>query len=158
MNGKRLFPIGSSCIKRFGVAAMDDVVKRWQSAEKLFRAKGGRMGRAIVPLNGDYLSRDLLAFMLEMDVFEDNKYNYFDGYNDYLFMLDRFNERKDPTPAQKRKIAAILLNEVYPWLDRTVGKDGGFNYGGGGDYLVEDYGAMPVKVVGASDLQDGFHG
>ena len=147
-NGNRLFPIGSRCIKRFGVKEMDHVVNRWKAAGHLFSAKGGRMGKTIVPVNGDHFSKDFLEFLMGMGVFVGSEHNGFDGAGDYAFMVDMFNMRREPTLRQKRKIAAVLLNQVYPWLDKTIGEDGGFNYGDGGDTILGNHGDIT--------LQDGF--
>ena len=44
------------------------------------------------------------------------KYNDFNPENDYLFMLDMFNKKNDPTEKQQNKIKAIIMNSIRPYL------------------------------------------
>lgn len=39
-----------------------------------------------------------------------------DGRNDYDFMLDMFNQRRALTNAQQRKVKAILLSSIKPFI------------------------------------------
>lgn len=39
----------------------------------------------------------------------------YDGYNDYLFLLDMFNGGFC-SEAQERKCQAIIMQSIYPWL------------------------------------------
>lgn len=55
----------------------------------------------------------------------DTKYNQYDGEEDYNFMLKMFNKRDKAsiTINQDKKIKAILLNSVRPFLqDRLAEK------------------------------------
>lgn len=47
--------------------------------------------------------------------FRPTKYNGYDGYNDYLFLLDMFNGGFC-SEAQERKCQAIIMQSIYPWL------------------------------------------
>lgn len=51
----------------------------------------------------------------EQDAFRPTKYNGYDGYNDYLFLLDMFNGGFC-SEAQERKCQAIIMQSIYPWL------------------------------------------
>lgn len=84
--GESLFPIGSSCIKKFEQNDMDEELAGWQQAIKLME-----------------------------DAFRPTKYNGYDGYNDYLFLLDMFNGGFC-SEAQERKCKAIIMQSIYPWL------------------------------------------
>ena len=64
--------------------------------------------------SGSY-SRKLLYFLYEQDAFRPTKYNGYDGYNDYLFLLDMFNGGFC-SEAQERKCKAIIMQSIYPWL------------------------------------------
>lgn len=64
--------------------------------------------------SGSY-SRKLLYFLYEQDAFRPTKYNGYDGYNDYLFLLDMFNGGFC-SEAQERKCQAIIMQSIYPWL------------------------------------------
>ncbi|MDE6699222.1 MAG: hypothetical protein K2J91_07080, partial [Lachnospiraceae bacterium] len=49
-------------------------------------------------------------------------YNHYDGVNDYEFMLKMFNKRDKSsiTIKQNKKIKAVLLNSVKPFLLETL--------------------------------------
>lgn len=57
----------------------------------------------------------ILYFLYEQDAFRPTKYNGYDGYNDYLFLLDMFNGGFC-SEAQERKCQAIIMQSIYPWL------------------------------------------
>lgn len=89
--GETLSSIGSSCIKKFEQSDMDEELAGWQQAIKL------------------------MYFLYEQDAFRPTKYNGYDGYNDYLFLLDMFNGGFC-SEAQERKCQAIIMQSIYPWL------------------------------------------
>lgn len=68
-----------------------------------------------VHLHSGSYSRKLLYFLYEQDAFRPTKYNGYDGYNDYLFLLDMFNGGFC-SEAQERKCQAIIMQSIYPWL------------------------------------------
>ena len=49
-------------------------------------------------------------------------YNQYDGEEDYEFMLKMFNKRDKSTISvkQDKKIKAILLNSIKPFLQKTL--------------------------------------
>ena len=54
--------------------------------------EAARIGKEdYVHLHSGSYSRKLLYFLYEQDAFRPTKYNGYDGYNDYLFLLDMFN-------------------------------------------------------------------
>ena len=73
-----------------------------------------------ITLNKQYFSRKLLKSLYERGAFIPNKYNNFDGYSDYTFMLDMFNKRKTPSEAQQRKIRAIIVASIKPYLEKKL--------------------------------------
>lgn len=114
-NGNTLFPIGSTCIKKFEVDEMSNEVKCWRQAFRLMDeaarlSKGRRVG-----IHSGYFSRKLLAFMQDQGVFKPTSFNGNWGYGDYLFLLDMFNAR-EMTPRQEKKADAVIGTQVYPWL------------------------------------------
>lgn len=113
--GEVLYPIGSSCIRKFERDDMDEESACWKQAMKLVDA-AVKFGKAeLVSIGSGFYSRKLLAFMYEQDVFKPSKYNDWDDYNDYRFLLDMFNGGCR-SEKQQRKCDAIIRNEVYPWL------------------------------------------
>lgn len=117
-NGNRLFPIGSSCIEKFDRKDLIDFTNVNESMFKLLRAmKTGKF----IELNSELFTRKLLLYLFENRVF-DNDFNGLDGRNDYEFMLKMFNKRNkdDISYAQKRKIRAIIMNSIRPYLERRL--------------------------------------
>lgn len=109
------FPIGSSCIKKFEQNDMDEELAGWQQAIKLME-DAAKLGKEdYVHLHSGSYSRKLLYFLYEQDAFRPTKYNGYDGYNDYLFLLDMFNGGFC-SEAQERKCKAIIMQFIYPWL------------------------------------------
>lgn len=113
-NGSILFPIGSSCINKFGRRDLREVTSLIEDQFRLFHAvEEGRF----LSLNTELFSRKLLKWLYEEGAFN-TEYNGYDGENDYEFMLKMFNKRdkNSITTNQDRKIKAILLNSVRPFL------------------------------------------
>ena len=114
-NGNILFPIGSSCIKKFG---RDDLDEEIAIKEKMFSLFHAVEKHERIELSAKYFSKKLLYYFYENDVFKPNQYNHFDGYNDYEFLLKMFRKtnKSDITEAQHRKIRALIVNSILPYL------------------------------------------
>lgn len=115
INGNELFPIGSSCIKKFG---RNDLNNEADIHEDMFKLMHAVAKNEFITLDSVYFSRKLLYALYEEGAFAANKYNSYDGENDYQFMLNMFNKRHkdDITLAQRRKIGAIIINSIGPFL------------------------------------------
>lgn len=112
--GRILFPIGSSCINKFGRSDLREATSLIEDQFRLFHAvEEGRF----LSLNTDLFSRKLLKWLYEEGAFN-TEYNGYNGENDYQFMLQMFNkhDKNRITINQERKIKAILLNSVRPFL------------------------------------------
>lgn len=73
-------------------------------------------GETLSPIGSSCIKKfELLYFLYEQDAFRPTKYNGYDGYNDYLFLLDMFNGGFC-SEAQERKCQAIIMQSIYPWL------------------------------------------
>ena len=117
--GEILSPIGSSCIKKFEQSDMDEELAGWQQAIKLME-EAARIGKEdYVHLHSGSYSRKLLYFLYEQDAFRPTKYNGYDGYNDYLFLLDMFNGGFC-SEAQERKCQAIIMQSIRHILPRRL--------------------------------------
>ncbi|GLB26591.1 hypothetical protein LXJ15735_28320 [Lacrimispora xylanolytica] len=118
LNNKLLYPIGSSCIKKFGRQDLNSIVGIQKDMFGLLHAiDEGRF----ISLSSDLFTRKLLIDLFEKGVF-DCEYNNFDGEKDFKFMLDMFNKRdkNSITPNQNRKIKAIIMNSIKPYLAREL--------------------------------------
>lgn len=88
-SGRILYPIGSSCINKFGREDLRDATSLIESQFKLLHAvEEGRY----LSLSSELFSRKLLRWLYEEGAF-DTEYNDYDGEDDYEFMLKMFNKR-----------------------------------------------------------------
>ena len=118
-NGNRLYPVGSCCVKRFGRRNLsEDAGVR----ERLFRLLHAIEDNECITLTADLFSRKLLAYLLREGAFPANEHNRFDPENSCRFLLDMFNKRdkNSISAAQDRKIKALIMNAVRPWLRRQL--------------------------------------
>jgi hypothetical protein len=115
INSNMLSPIGSSCIKKF---ERDDLKEEISVREGMFTLLHAIRENEYISLSSEFFTRRLLQALLEQGAFKATQYNNFDGENDYQFLLDMFNKRnKDSiTTAQHRKIRAILVSSIRPFL------------------------------------------
>ena len=117
-NANILFPIGSSCIKKFDRKDLREKTTLMEAQFKLLHAVEKNQ---FLTLSTDLFTRRLLLWLYEEGAFN-SKYNNFNGEVDYNFMLKMFNKRNkdDITVAQRKKIAAILLNSIKPFLQDVL--------------------------------------
>lgn len=117
--GRMLYPIGSSCIKKFD---RDDLADETAIREGMFKLLRAVRNNDRIELSSQYFSKKLLLALFEEGAFRPTQYNQFDGRNDYQFMLDMFNKRvkSNITLAQRRKISAIIGYSIKPYLLRTL--------------------------------------
>lgn len=115
INGNELFPLGSECIKKFERQDFNETVKQTSEVYRLAHAcnKSGRVSL-------DMFSRRLISVFYYEDWLKPNKYNDYDAYNDYLFLLEMFNRRIPMTFKQKRKVQAILRESIIPNLKKLL--------------------------------------
>lgn len=109
-NGNELSPIGSSCIKKF---KREDLTARVTTLEKQLNLLHAWEDNNFIKLDSKFFSKKLLEYLFDKGAFEDDKYN---PEINYQFMLDMFNQRKDPTEKQQKKINAIIINNIIPYL------------------------------------------
>lgn len=117
-NKNVLFPIGSSCIRKFGRA---DLSEQADLEEKMFRLYHAIENKTYITLSTDFFSRKVLRHLYEVGAF-DNSYNRNDGKGDYEFMLEMFNKRnkQNITLRQQRKIDAIIVSSIRPYLKNKL--------------------------------------
>lgn len=113
INGSQLYPIGSVCVNKFGLADLDRQIDLFSSLHALRKAI---MGGETIALTSDYFSRAMLEHFYFTGVFTADQWNGGDGENDYTFLTKMFNKRnKDSiTGPQLRKIYMLLQRKVMP--------------------------------------------
>ena len=112
-NGNILYPIGSSCINQFGRNDLKQVVSIY---EQMFSIRTKHRKREKIELKD--LSKNLLKFLLEENVFKPTAYNHYNPEEDYEFLLSMFNKRSMLTDKQQAKVNAIILNSIIPYIKR----------------------------------------
>lgn len=112
-NGNVLFPIGSSCIKKF---ERSDLTEQVCVYEKLFKLTNEFSKSAYIPFTSDFFSKKLLTFLYNQGAFKPSSFNHGQPIRDYKFLLKMFNKRTPPSTAQKSKINAIIIHSIVPYL------------------------------------------
>lgn len=112
VNGHTLYPIGSSCIKKFERSDLDEDVA---DKEQLFKLLHAVESRNFLAISSDFFSRRLLRYLYDLGAFKATSFNNFEPYDDYQFMLDMFNKRYR-SDRQEKKATAIILNSIKPFL------------------------------------------
>lgn len=118
LNENTLFPIGSSCINKFG---RDDLDEEASLREQMFKLYHAVDRNQFISLSPDFFSRKLLKKLYEEGAF-DNDFNGYDGYDDYQFTLKMFNKRDKSTitSRQQGKIRAIIVASIRPFLQEQL--------------------------------------
>lgn len=117
-NGNTLYPIGSSCIKKFGRAELSEEV---DIVEGMFKLLHAVRDNKFIELSSDYFSRKLI-FALHRDGAFDVAYNNYAGTLDYEFFLKMFNKRDKASISSKQwsKIRAIIAYSIKPYLEKLL--------------------------------------
>ena len=112
-----LFPIGSSCIRKF---ERSDLNNQASLTEQLFKLYHAVEENVFLCLSTDLFSRNLLKHLYEKGAFYSADGNY-DEEDSYKFLLKMFNKRDKEaiTQSQQKKISAILLNNIKPFVQKT---------------------------------------
>lgn len=115
INENKIYPIGSSCIKKFNRTDLNELTTIKEGMFKLLHAIENN---EYISLSSEFFSRRILKALYDEGAFKDNEFNKYDSKNDYDFMLKMFNKKnKDSIPeSQKRKIKAIIVNYIKPYL------------------------------------------
>ena len=108
-----LEPIGSKCIKKFGRTDLNSIVHTYEEMDKLYEQITSGM---YIELTSEFFSKKLLYELYREGAFEPNKWNRFNAENDYKFLLDMYNSRQEPTPAQANKIKGLIAYQIKPFI------------------------------------------
>lgn len=121
-NGEILFPIGSSCINKFGRRDLTETVRTQESFFKLLHALEDSR---FIKLTSEFFTRKLLKALYEQGAFASNEHNRNNPKNDYAFMLDMFNikDKDNISPRQQSKINAIIIAQIIPFLRERSGRN-----------------------------------
>ncbi|HEM3202723.1 TPA: hypothetical protein U0910_000739 [Streptococcus suis 8830] len=115
-NGNILYPIGSSCIKKF---EREDLNAEINVKEQMFKLLHAVEDNAFLELSSEFFSRKLLLYLYEQGAFKATNYNHFNSHEDYQFMLDMFNKR-NVSEKQSKKAVAIILNSIKPFVQEQL--------------------------------------
>ena len=109
VTGKKLFPIGSVCIKKFEVEELNQQMSYWQQLVELesLAVEYGKDKTIDFFDDKDYFSRKLINYLEELDII---------NWGQCDFLIDMFNARTDPSYRQKAYAQAIIKDCIYPGL------------------------------------------
>ncbi|HBR32843.1 MAG TPA: hypothetical protein DD733_12265 [Clostridiales bacterium] len=116
INGHTLYPIGSSCIKKFERSDLDEEIA---VKEQLFKLLHAIDDNCFLTLSSNFFSRKLLRYLYDSGAFKASSYNNSKPYDDYQFMLDMFNKHTR-SERQEKKATAIILNSIKPFLQNML--------------------------------------
>lgn len=119
LNNVILDPIGSKCIKKFCRKDLSDEVDVCEQIAKLLDKVSNNQ---FVEFTSDLFSRKLLKYLYENGCFQASSYNRYDPYNDYKFLLEMFNQRKEPTDRQRNKITALIMSSIKPFCREVLNR------------------------------------
>lgn len=110
--GTVLEPIGSKCITKFGREDMKDQVNIY---ERLFKLVNARRDGKFIDLKGKekYFSNKLLDYLLDQEAINIGRHHT---------LKQLFNKRNELTYKQAKFATWIILNEIFPYLDREIEK------------------------------------
>lgn len=115
-NGKELFPIGSSCIKKFDRADLNELIS---IKEKLFKLYHAVSNNDFLDFNSNLFSRKLIKYLYDEGAFESENKKY-PARDSYEFLLKIFNKRKEISEKQNKKVKAILVNNIKPFVQKRL--------------------------------------
>ena len=118
VNGNMLFPIGSSCIRKFGRLDLNEEV---DIVEGIFKLLHVVRDNEFIELSSEYFSRKIINWLYDECAF-DNEYNDYEGTADYEFFLKMFNKRDKYLISSKQwsKIRAIIAYSLKPFLEEKL--------------------------------------
>lgn len=116
-NNNTLFPIGSECIKKF---ERDELYQEATIKEKLFELYHIVENNSFIEFNSKLFSRKLLKYLYDAGAFKANEYNHYNPLQDYNFMLKTFNQKNPATSQQDKKVKAIILNSIKPFIQEQL--------------------------------------
>ena len=119
INNNILEPIGSSCIKKFGRDDLNEFIEINESLVKLLSAI---QDKKEIEFSSEFFSRKIFRKIFDEGYFKPNRWNDFDGENDYDFLLKMFNKRDKNkiTDRQEKKIAALWKAAIVPFLNQKI--------------------------------------
>lgn len=117
--GKEIYPIGSTCIRKFERNDLNEDLECRKQALRLMReaerlAKEQGKGKC-VEIDSGFFSRKLIYYLFEQDAFRRGGRSFGDADRDYGFMYDMFNKRT-LSDEQRERTREIIRDYVYPWL------------------------------------------
>lgn len=119
VNKNLLYPIGSTCIKKFEREDLNDIVSINEGLFKLLHAINNG---SFITLSSEFFSRKLLRYLYDSEVFQPSSYNDYAPEKDYEFLLKMFNKKNKNSikPKQEAKIKAIIMSSIRPYLKNIL--------------------------------------
>ena len=114
-NSNRLFPIGSSCIKKFDREDLEEDINVYETMVKIYNAFKNKSDQLL--FTSKLFPRQFIKYLYYADAF-----NIDTRDQDYNFMINMFNkkDKKSITENQRRKLNYLILKYVIPFIRRRL--------------------------------------
>ena len=116
-NNNILKYIGSTCIKKFKREELDKITTTYTKLCVLYYAI---KNNEYIEFNANFFSKQLIEYFEEQNIIKPSRYNNYEPKKDYDFMKKMFFKRKEPTEPEQKKIKAIMVNSIKPYLIEQV--------------------------------------
>lgn len=107
------YPIGSSCISKFG---RKDLIKQANNLKTLIDLRHLIEEGTKIELNAKYFTAKFILYLHENKVFNPNKYNNYNADSDCAFALKMFRKRNTLSNKQKYRLDKILQYSIIPYI------------------------------------------
>ena len=100
-NNNTLYPIGSTCIKKFERSDLNELAS---VKEQLFELLHTIENNKFITLSSQYFSRKLLRYLYDNNAFKPTPYNQYEPYKDYLSYLICLTKRYEVLTKRKKRL------------------------------------------------------
>ncbi|VWL84954.1 hypothetical protein [Oceanivirga miroungae] len=112
-NKNILYPIGSSCIRKFAREDMNEDISLYEQLLRL-TSEYSRTGKVL--LDSEFFSRRLINYFYDKGCFGNND----NAEKNRDFLINMFNKRNQPTENQEKYIWSLLNKNIKPYLDKVI--------------------------------------
>ena len=121
-NGNILYPIGSSCIKKFereDLVLESEAYKVMYKIYKYYNSKGYKnySMHAKNSSNENIFNRKIIEYFYDKEVFKSNKFSEEETYS---FLIDMFNKKSDLSEKQRKKVFANIKYNIIPYVNKIM--------------------------------------
>lgn len=113
-NKKYIYPVSKKCIKKLG---RDELNREVNTIEEMKRLEESIAEGEYLSIESGKLSKKIIDQLYKEGAFEGNKYNKFNGKNDYEFVVKMINKRnKNSISEQEEKKLKAIMMEMKKYI------------------------------------------